>query len=202
MLEKDIWNESNSFAHIAIRQGIGMAVFVNGELLSGNSGNTGFLGHTTIIPGGLLCKCGQRGCLECYTGKRAIEENYAKQAKSKTITNLEVIFKLADQGDKKAIEIIQKSGRYLGIAAANVLKLFDVHHFSISGLPERGRHILIDECLKTAQGCINNMLVSEIHIGVSNIKESEYALGGCLYAIEEYFQKPNLKLSLNESRKK
>jgi predicted NBD/HSP70 family sugar kinase len=187
--------ELDSFAHIAIRQGIGMAIFINDELLSGKLGNAGFLGHTTIIPGGLLCKCGCRGCLECYASKKAIEDDYFKESKIKKRITIDKICEYAALKDQAAVSILKKSGHYLGIAIANVYKLFDVHHFSISGLCGEGSQIMIEECLKTAKKNIANMMINDVQISLSNINEAEFALGGCLYVIEVYFQKPNLKLS-------
>ncbi|MEX2607333.1 MAG: ROK family transcriptional regulator, partial [Kiritimatiellia bacterium] len=52
------------FAMIDISAGVGMGVVSAGRFVSGSSGFAGELGHITLKPGGLLCGCGNRGCLE------------------------------------------------------------------------------------------------------------------------------------------
>ncbi len=44
--------------------GLGGGVFAEGHLIRGHHGMGGELGHLTVVPGGILCACGRRGCLE------------------------------------------------------------------------------------------------------------------------------------------
>lgn len=47
-------------------QGVGFGIVANGELLHGEDGINGELGHAEINPRGPECRCGKRGCLEVY----------------------------------------------------------------------------------------------------------------------------------------
>ena len=53
--------------------GVGGAVLANGQLLRGQSGVAGHLGHVTIECDGPVCICGNRGCLETVFSAKAIE---------------------------------------------------------------------------------------------------------------------------------
>lgn len=53
--------------------GVGGAVIANGSLYRGGHGSAGELGHARFERGGLLCGCGQRGCLEMYASGRALQ---------------------------------------------------------------------------------------------------------------------------------
>lgn len=44
--------------------GIGVAAVVDGRLLHGSHGQAAIAGHLTIVAGGRLCTCGNRGCAE------------------------------------------------------------------------------------------------------------------------------------------
>ena len=55
-----------TFAIIFIAYGIGMGLYINGRLFSGAFGSGAEFGHTNHIPGGPLCRCGRRGCVEAY----------------------------------------------------------------------------------------------------------------------------------------
>jgi glucokinase len=58
--------------YITLSTGIGMGAVMGGELVVGAHGSAGELGHVTVAPGGRLCGCGRRGCLEAYASGRAI----------------------------------------------------------------------------------------------------------------------------------
>jgi len=47
--------------------GVGGGVITEGKLLRGYFENAGELGHMLVQPGGRLCSCGQKGCLEAYS---------------------------------------------------------------------------------------------------------------------------------------
>lgn len=65
---------SNDVVCIFVGTGIGGGVITAGRLLLGTGNAAGEVGHTTLIAGGRLCRCGNRGCLEAYAGGWAIAE--------------------------------------------------------------------------------------------------------------------------------
>mgnify|MGYP001442042628 CR=1 FL=1 len=50
--------------YMTISTGVGGAVLLNGRLLRGADGVAGEIGHIVVVPGGPVCGCGRRGCLE------------------------------------------------------------------------------------------------------------------------------------------
>jgi predicted NBD/HSP70 family sugar kinase len=54
--------------YLMLSSGIGGGLVLNGSLFTGHSGMTGELGHVPIAPDGVLCRCGNRGCLETVAG--------------------------------------------------------------------------------------------------------------------------------------
>lgn len=52
--------------------GLGLRAVRAGRPLLGRFGNAGLIGHTTVVPDGRLCLCGNRGCLEEYVSGRAL----------------------------------------------------------------------------------------------------------------------------------
>ena len=59
--------------------GIGGGIVCNGELVHGSGDNGAELGHMIIEPGGRLCTCGQRGCLEAYASATATAARPARR---------------------------------------------------------------------------------------------------------------------------
>lgn len=57
---------------ITVGTGVGGGVIVNSEILCGNGGGAGELGHLTIRNNGVKCSCGNRGCYEQYASTTAL----------------------------------------------------------------------------------------------------------------------------------
>jgi predicted NBD/HSP70 family sugar kinase len=62
----------DNFIAILLSHGIGMGLVLKGELFTGTHSSGGEFGHMIHRPGGALCRCGRRGCVEAYAGNYAI----------------------------------------------------------------------------------------------------------------------------------
>ena len=60
------------FLFVNLGHGVGSCIFINGQAFLGSEGFSGEVGHTCVAPGGRLCGCGNKGCLEAYTGSRGV----------------------------------------------------------------------------------------------------------------------------------
>ena len=65
----------DDFIAILLSHGIGMGLVLKGELFTGTHSSGGEFGHMIHRPGGALCRCGRRGCVEAYAGNYAIWRN-------------------------------------------------------------------------------------------------------------------------------
>jgi len=61
-------SDVRTMLYLKSNSGIGGAIIVDGTLLAGAHGLAGALGHLAVVPGGLLCACGQHGCLDTVAG--------------------------------------------------------------------------------------------------------------------------------------
>ena len=57
---------------VTLGTGIGGALVIDGGVFRGAYGVACEYGHMTVVPDGLLCACGNRGCLEMYASGRAL----------------------------------------------------------------------------------------------------------------------------------
>ncbi|SDW95103.1 ROK family transcriptional regulator [Roseicitreum antarcticum] len=62
----------DGFCVLYFGKGLGLGVVAQGQPLRGSSGNAGEIGHVIVTPGGTLCACGNRGCLEQYVSRMAL----------------------------------------------------------------------------------------------------------------------------------
>lgn len=67
--------ERRDMAYLLLETGVGGAVLTNGDQYLGDNRRSGEFGHMCVEPGGLLCRCGKRGCLEAYCSARRISDD-------------------------------------------------------------------------------------------------------------------------------
>lgn len=116
------------FVTITLGTGLGSGVISNGQLIYGHDGFAGEYGHIRIIPNGRDCGCGRKGCLETYVSAtgvvRSITELESVNKDSSALMkvekpNADLVFQLAENGDRFAMEIIDFTSRTLGEALAD-----------------------------------------------------------------------------------
>ena len=116
------------FVTITLGTGLGSGVISNGQLVYGHDGFAGEYGHIRVVPNGRNCGCGRKGCLETYASAtgvvRSITELESEHKATSELLNIEkpyadLVFRLADQGDKFAQEIIEFTAKTLGEALAD-----------------------------------------------------------------------------------
>ena len=101
-----------ALAYLNLGTGIA-AGFVNaGRLWRGADGTAGEVGHICVDPRGPLCKCGQRGCIEAFSGGGALAERWGRPG----LLPVRDVFDAADAGDRVAIAL--RDGFVFGVAAA------------------------------------------------------------------------------------
>ena len=65
---------TDSFIYLSCDIGIGGAIVRDGEVVAGSHGFAGEIGHVSVALDGPLCRCGRKGCLEAYAGRRSLVE--------------------------------------------------------------------------------------------------------------------------------
>jgi glucokinase len=103
------------FLAMVVSTGVGGGIVLDGRLLDGARGNAGHVGHVIVRPGGLLCACGARGCLEAEASGTAI----------RAVTGL--------PASRAAPDVVSRTGRLVGQAVASVCNLLDLHLALVAG---------------------------------------------------------------------
>jgi predicted NBD/HSP70 family sugar kinase len=83
----------------------------------------GEFGHITLDETGPPCFCGKRGCWERYASNSAAVEYYAKKTKrgaTAPALRFDDVLRLAEDGDRAAVETIERMARFLGSGLATI----------------------------------------------------------------------------------
>jgi predicted NBD/HSP70 family sugar kinase len=121
----------DSFVVLDLSTGIGMGAMVNNIFLTGHSGFAGEMGHIPIMINGAKCRCGRRGCLETVASEWSLLERVSKGL-GRSVKFSDVM-SLALEGDKVVRSELNRLCKYLAIALAHVVNLYDPQCVFING---------------------------------------------------------------------
>ena len=147
---------------LTVGTGVGGAVIVDGHMLRGGFGIAAELGHINMVPDGVLCGCGQKGCLESYGSGTALlkaakalaasgEPKGARLAELEksvgTLTGAEVYQAILER-DLGALEILANLGEMLGRAVASLVAVLDPELVVIGGGVSAAGDLLLEPIRK------------------------------------------------------
>jgi len=124
---------------VTVGTGVGGGVVLDGSLYRGAFGVGAEIGHMRVVPDGILCGCGNRGCFEMYASGSALVREARTAARSSLLAAdlLEraggdadaitgpLITDAARDGDTFAVEQLSALGRWLGEGIASLTAVLD-----------------------------------------------------------------------------
>lgn len=116
---------------VTVGTGIGGAVVLDGRVVVGANGMAGEFGHVQVVPDGLPCECGLRGCWEQYCSGRALER-VMRVALGSHLDGPEVAA-LARDGNPVARQAFASVGTWLGVGIAGLVSAFDPEAVVVGG---------------------------------------------------------------------
>jgi N-acetylglucosamine repressor len=126
-------------AFVNVSDGVGVGIAIDGKLLRGAHNLAGEFGHVALNMYGPRCSCGQSGCWEAYTSKRAILARYRGSDPSwpacaaPSNVTLDDIIQRARGGEDRALETLRETGRYLGAGFAMIAKTLNPRRIYLGG---------------------------------------------------------------------
>ena len=128
------WGEhraAKNLMFLKIGSGIGAGLILNGAVYYGHTGITGEIGHSAIFEQGLVCRCGNRGCLETVASTAVMIELLSRGEKV-PLTVPDIIHR-AKAGDAATLRVIDDAGVAVGKAAANVANMINPEMIVVGG---------------------------------------------------------------------
>ena len=123
-----VGKDFNDIIYISAGIGIGVGLFLNGDLYRGNNGFSGELGHMTIEVNGATCSCGNEGCWELYASEQALIRNAQKLGLTIPMNDespIENLLTLAKNNNEQAASLFEEIGDYLGVGINNIINTFN-----------------------------------------------------------------------------
>lgn len=137
---------------VTLGTGVGGGIIVNGNIVTGATGAAGEIGHIHMEDNETEeCGCKNKGCLEQYasaTGivrlaRRRLAEDDVPSVLRGGELSAKAVFDAVKAGDRVAIEIAERFGRYLGKGLALVGNVVNPEVFVIGGGVSKAGEILL-----------------------------------------------------------
>jgi len=184
--------------------GLGLGIFVNGQLYSGNNGFAGEFSHIPMIENGDLCICGKRGCLETIASSNTIMKLVKQGFDNNEISSLINKFKnspekitpedviiSARQGDEFCISILNEIGKAMGKGLSYIIQLLNPEVILLSGPLSKARQYV----LSPIQQSLNRLCLEKISgnttIIVSDMGDQSALLGTSEMVFQKVFTEMN-----------
>ncbi len=149
----------DDFVLVTVGTGVGGGVVLNGDLHRGAFGVAAEIGHIRVVPGGLICGCGNRGCWEQYASGTALVREVRELVGQGSLIakslldfaggdvmaiNGPLITQAARSGDAFAIEQLESLGRWLGEGIATLAAALDPAVVVIGGGVSEAGDLLLE----------------------------------------------------------
>lgn len=143
---------------ITLGTGVGGGVVINNNVIAGDTGSGGEIGHMNVNPHEKTsCNCGRKGCLEQYASAtgivrlgREILEKESCESKLRNIENITAkdIFDFAKENDELSVKVVEKFSSILGRALSNIACICNPEVFVIGGGVSKAGDILLENIKK------------------------------------------------------
>ena len=145
LAQRELLKDIHNFTYFFISRGIACPLFLDTNNVVGSIVGAGEVGHMIMQPNGLLCSCGNRGCLEAYSSdvavirrcQEAMDRGEAPklralcQGRQPTMQN---IIAAQLEGDQDVQRIVENAVYMLGVAVANVVNFASSRIMFIDGM--------------------------------------------------------------------
>ncbi len=131
---------------LTIGTGVGGAIVAGDRLFRGGFGAGAELGHLRVVPAGIACGCGRRGCLELSGWGRArlrlatvgaaaggVGQALARARAEHGTLDGRLVGALIEAEDPGAVAALRRLGGWLGQAAASLSAVLDPQRFVFGG---------------------------------------------------------------------
>lgn len=170
--------------------GLGLGIFVNGQLYSGTNGFAGEFSHLSIVDNGELCICGKRGCLETIASSNTIMKRVRQGFADHHISSLlnqfkdspekvtpEDVIQWARQGDEFCIAILNEIGMGLGRGLSYLIQLLNPEIIVLSGPLSKARQYVLSPIQQSLNRLCLEKISADTSVIVSDLGDQSALLG-------------------------
>jgi predicted NBD/HSP70 family sugar kinase len=117
--------------YIRLSAGIGAGLIVGGRPYQGSRGFAGEIGHVLADENGLICRCGNRGCLETVASPVAVAA-LLERSMGRAVS-VQQLIELVAEGDRGARRAVADAGKAVGRALSMLVNVLNPELIVVGG---------------------------------------------------------------------
>lgn len=181
---------------VFVGDGVGGGLILAGEPFHGAFGGAGEFGHTVVELDGEVCPCGRRGCVEAYSGRRALVNAAERAAAAGHETLLftlaeqrdgdrvtaDVVAQALDKGDRLVADLVDGAIDALAAGIASAVNLVDVERVVVGGSLAEALGAMFLRRIQAAMAPHLFLVPSKVDVVPAELGVDAGALGAALLA--------------------
>jgi glucokinase len=201
---------ATNLLYVRVGTGIVGGLVINGQPYLGRGFGAGELGHVTVQPDGILCRCGNSGCLATVATVDALLSQVNRRLRDApdnplwtlvgdnlSALRLEEVVWAAEAGNPVAQQALADVGRWLAIAIASAVNLLNLDMVIVGGpLEQAGEHLLRPLRAELSRRALPTHLAL-VDVVPSALKENAPAIGAASLVLHELMSPNPLPLALS-----
>ena len=168
---------------LKIGTGIGCGLIMGGMPYHGYAGTAGEIGHSPVTNSGLLCRCGNRGCLELAASTSMMIDALGRD-QDVPITTDDIV-RNALAGDTVTLRVIEDAGTAAGKALAVVANLVNPEVIVVGGPLAGLGEILLEPIRRSLLRYALPLAGEQTTLAVSSLGDRAEALGATALVIRQ-----------------
>lgn len=195
------WKGVESLAFVYVGSGVGAGLVMNGEAYGGGILGVTEFGHLSVAPGGPLCVCGNRGCLEAVASEPALAKAVVAAAKARGGARLRAaieageaptraLLTAAAEGDRAATSIVERFVDDLVSGLVSLANLLNPELIVLGGYLATAEAELLPLIRDALQAHAFPMLRSSIRVEATSFGLDSGIAGAAAVALDRLFYEP------------
>ena len=132
----------NDMTYIRLSAGVGAGLILGGQPYRGAYGIAGEIGHVCVDPGGPICRCGNRGCLETVASPVAVAR-LLEHIVDRPMTP-DQLLELVASGDRGARRAVADAGEAVGMVLSWIVNVINPELIVVGGDLAAAGDVLLD----------------------------------------------------------
>jgi glucokinase len=166
--------------YVGLGTGVGGGLIHRGRPYPGEHGVAMEIGHIIVDPGGRLCGCGNRGCVERYSSASGVALSY-QEATGESL-DAHGVAQRAHEGDRQARAAYDLAGDCLAQALAHILKVVDVGQIIVGGGMSLAWPLIREAFEQRLDADLIPALRGRVSVSISTLDDQAGIIGAALLA--------------------
>lgn len=185
------WPDLSHLVFVKAATGIGAGIIADGELLRGNHGRAGDIGHIRAIrESDVMCSCGNRGCVAVLASGGALVRQLAEEGFD--VASTADVVELVRAGRAAPMNHVREAGRVLGAALAAVVSVVAPTTIVVGGELAEASEPLLAGIRESVYQRSSALATRELRILTSRLGPRAGVVGATTLALEHVLEPANV----------